>query len=110
MSEKINFNNTVNYSMQVGDVAYVSSVNGSVTTEPISVGTIIDVKPSYIIIDKDPATYPVITSGMFMLFSKRTEANDSSLKGYYADVTFENYSNTYVELFAISSETSVSSK
>tara|TARA_R110002012_G_C11509866_1_gene598304 strand:- start:346 stop:678 length:333 start_codon:yes stop_codon:yes gene_type:complete len=110
MAEKINFNNTVNSSLQVGDAAYVSNVNGVVTTDPIFAGTIIDVKPSYIIIDKDPATYPVITSGMFVLFSKHTEANDASLKGYYANISFENYSNSYVELFAISSEITASSK
>lgn len=111
MSEKINFNSIINSSLQVGDNAYVSEVlpNG-ITREPISVGTIIDVKPSYIIVDKDPATYPVITAGMFMLFSKRIEVNDSSLKGYYADVTFKNYSSEYAELFAISSEIAISSK
>jgi hypothetical protein len=52
----------------------------------------------------------VITSGRLVLFSKRIEANDSSLKGYYADVTFENYSNQYAELFSIGSEVMGSSK
>ena len=47
---------------------------------------------------------------MFVLFSKKIEANQSGLKGYYADVTFENYSNTAVELFAISSDVTASSK
>ena len=111
MPEKINFSNIVNSSLQIGDTAYVSSIlSNNITTEPISVGTIIDVQPSYIIVDKDPATYPVITSGMFILFSKRIEANDSSLKGYYADVTLENYSSNYAELFAISSGVTISSK
>ena len=110
-STKINFNNIINSSLQVGDTAYVSSVlPGGITSEPVSAGVIIDVTPSYIIVDKDPATHPVITSGMFALFSKRIEANDSSLKGYYADVTFENYSNQYAELFSIGSEVMGSSK
>ena len=47
---------------------------------------------------------------MFLLFSKRTEVNDSSLTGYFADVTLENYSNKYAELYMISSETTLSSK
>jgi hypothetical protein len=47
---------------------------------------------------------------MFMLFSKRTEVNDSSLKGYFADVTFKNYSSEYAELYSISSEVTASSK
>lgn len=110
MSEKINFNNRINSSVQIGDTVYVSNVNSGVTTDPISAGTIIDVKPSYIIIDKDPSAYPVIMPGMFILFSKHTGVNDSSLKGYYANVTFENYSNNYIELFAISSEITPSSK
>ena len=110
-STKINFSNIINSSLQVGDTAFVSSVlTGGITSEPVSAGVIIDVTPSYIIVDKDPATHPVITSGMFVLFSKRIEANDSSLKGYFADVTFENYSSQYAELFSIGSEVMGSSK
>tara|TARA_R100000234_G_C4842072_1_gene111513 strand:+ start:146 stop:481 length:336 start_codon:yes stop_codon:yes gene_type:complete len=111
MPEKINFNNTINCSLQVGDLAYVSSVlSNNITTDPILVGTIIDATDSYIIVDKEPATYPVISPGMFMLFSKNIEVNESGLKGYYADVTFENHSNKSVELFAISSDVGISSK
>ena len=108
---KINFNNTVNASAQVGDTVYVSSVlAGGITSEPIEAGAIIDVQQNHVIIDKDIGTAPIITSGMFILFSKPTEVNDSSLKGYFADVTFENYSNKYAELYSISSEAVVSSK
>ena len=110
-STKINFNNIINSSLQIGDAAYVSSVlPGGITSEPEFAGVIIDVTPSYIIVDKDPVTHPVITSDMFALFSKRIEANDSSLKGYYADVTFENHSSQYAELFSIGSEVMGSSK
>ena len=96
---KINFSNVINSSLQVGDTAYVSTVlpNG-ITTDPISAGIIVNV------------THPVITPGMFMLFSKRTEVNDSSLKGYFADVTFKNYSSEYAELYSIGSEVNASSK
>ena len=108
---KINFSDIINSSLQVGDTAYVSNVlPGGMTSEPISAGVIINATSSYIIVNKDPATHPVITPGMFVLFSKRIEANDSSLKGYYADVTFENYSNQYAELFSIGSEATGSSK
>ena len=65
---------------------------------------------TYIIIDKDPLVLPTIDNTKFILFAKRIEANESSLKGYYADVTFQNYSNKYVELFAISSDIALSSK
>ena len=111
MPEKINFNNSINSSLQIGDLAYVAEVGlGGVTTEPILVGNIISVGNGYIIVDKDPTVYPVISSNMFILFSKRSEANESSLKGYYADVTFKNYSNKLIELFSISSDTTASSK
>ena len=111
MPEQINFSNTINSSLQAGDMAYVSSVlTGGITTDPIFVGIIVDVANSYITVDKDPATYPVISSGMFILFSKNIEVNQSGLKGYYADVTFKNHSNEAIELFAISSDVSISSK
>jgi len=111
MPIKINFNNRVNSSLQVGDNAYVSDVLPSgITTDPILVGKIIDIDSSYIVVDKDPSAYPIVTSDMFVLFSKRIEANETSLKGYYADITFQNYSNKASELFAVSSNIVPNSK
>tara|TARA_R100000315_G_C5181342_1_gene105192 strand:+ start:324 stop:668 length:345 start_codon:yes stop_codon:yes gene_type:complete len=110
---KINFNDQVtpNTSIESGDMAYICDVlAGGVTSQPILAGKVLYVDPSYIIIDKDPASSPVVTSGMFLLFSKRTEINDAGVKGYYADVTFENYSNKSIELYSISSEIVASSK
>jgi len=108
---KINFNNAINHSAQVGDMIYVSNVlAGGITSEPQQAGEILEVQGSYIIIDKDVSVIPIIESGMFILFSKPIEINDSSLKGYYADITFENDSKKAVELFAISSEVNDSSK
>ena len=110
-NSKIFFNNQVNSSAQVGDIAYVADIGpGGVTTTPILAGTIINIAPGYITIDKDPATQPIIDNTKFILFAKRIEANESSLKGYYSDVTFQNYSNKYKELFAISSDIALSSK
>ena len=111
MPIKINFNNTVNPSLQVGDNAYVADVlPNNITTDPVLVGKIIDVNPSYIIVDKEIGVFPTVNSGMFMLFSKSIEVNETSLKGYYADVTFRNYSNKASELFAISSNVVPNSK
>jgi len=108
---KINFSNTINSSLQVGDIAYVSEIlSNGITKEPEYVGKIVSVTPSYIIVDKDITTPPVILDGEFVLFSKSTEVNDSSLKGYFADVTFKNYSSEYAELYSISSEVTTSSK
>ena len=115
MPEKINFNNSINSSLQIGDLAYVAEVSlGGVTTEPILVGNIISVGNGYIIVDKDKgvidALYPTGISGMFLSFAKRVEVNNSSLKGYYADITFENSSTNSIELFSVGSEINASSK
>ena len=65
---KIFINNTIhNLSLQVGDIAYVSTVSNNIASEPIKAGLILDVQPSYIIIDKDPSTSPIITPSMFHL-------------------------------------------
>ena len=108
---KINFNSIINSSLQVGDIAYVSTVlPNNITTNPVYVGIIVDIMPSYIITDRVFGGDPVINPGDFILFSKRTEVNDSSLKGYFADVTFRNYSAEYAELYSIGSEINASSK
>ena len=107
---KITFDNPVNTSLQVGDAVYVSDITDGITSEPVFAALAIEVGSGYIWIDKDPIVAPVITSGQYILFAKDIRANESSLKGYYADVTFENSSNNKTELFAISSEVVPSSK
>ena len=107
---KITFDNPINPSLQVGDAVYVSDITDGITSEPVYAQKVLEVGGTYIIIDKDPTVIPVITSGQYILFAKSIEINESSLKGYYADVTFENSSNTKTELFAISSEAVASSK
>ena len=44
------------------------------------------------------------------MFAKDRTVNTSSLIGYYADVQFKNNSTEKVELFAVSSEITESSK
>ena len=46
----------------------------------------------------------------FIMFSKSTQANRSSLLGYYAEVTLGNDSPDIAELFMVSTEASESSK
>jgi len=46
----------------------------------------------------------------FLMFSKNTQANRSSLLGYYAEVVLGNDSPDIAELFAVSAEVSESSK
>ena len=107
---KITFNNPINTSLQVGDAVYVSNVVDGIVSEPVYAEKVKEVGAGYVIIDKDPTTTPVITTEQYILFQKDSEINESSLKGYYADVTFENSSNMKTELFAISSEVAPSSK
>ena len=107
---KITFDNSINSSLQVGDAVYVSDITDGITSEPVYAQKVLKVEPGFIWIDKDPTVPPIITSGQYILFAKDIRANESSLKGYYADVTFENSSTKKTELFAISSEVVPSSK
>ena len=52
----------------------------------------------------------IINDNTYFLFSKPIKVNESSVKGYYADVTLQNHSKKRAELFALSSEIVPSSK
>ena len=124
---KISFQTPINYSLQIGDAVYVSQFSAGhlsttqtglgyglsgLTTNQEYAGEVVDVDHDngYIIIYKDPTASPIISMGDFILFSKNTNANKTSLKGYYADITMENSSTVKTELFAVSSDISLSSK
>ena len=111
---KINFDNEINTSLQIGDHLYVSDYTQTtgkyITLEPEYAGPVIDISSNYIVVDKDPATAPIIMAGHYISFAKNVNTNESSLKGYYADVTLHNESNEKAELFAISSDVALSSK
>ena len=99
----------LNASLQIGDLAYVSSITAANVLEqpPVYVGKVVDINSSGISI-YGPAG--AAEAGQFVSFSKDNTINESSLKGYYASVTFKNDSNKYAELFAIGSEVVPSSK
>ena len=113
---KIEFDNPINSSLQIGDAVYVANMlTGGTVGPPKFAGPVLDVGSHFVIIGKDNAVAPRIILAPnpqynFILFAKNIQANESSLKGYYADVTLENSSNTKTELFAISSEVVPSSK
>jgi len=108
-----------NTSLQVGDIAYFStSVEnvgiGQVAGEPQKIGPIINIgvnenNISFIEVEDDAAVNAP-SANDFLMFSKDARINTSGLKGYFADVTLVNDSFGKVELFAISSEVSESSK
>jgi len=120
MHTKLQFEHPINASLQIGDEIYFStpSIDGITATKPVYAGNVYAVfrDSGYIVVDKDPNQEPILSYYSYanafplVLFAKNISANESSLKGYYADVTFENTSNTKCELFGFGSETSFSSK
>ena len=100
----------INSSVQVGDLAHYAIDNGSgVLSNTTQVGVITGFTQSgYINVSADDGI--TIPTNAFILFSKPIQINESSVKGYYADVTLENHSNKRAELFALSSEVVSSSK
>jgi len=114
MSTQTSNGNTVftpiNSSAQVGDVIHYAVDNGSgVLSDTTQAGVITEFTVSgYIKASVDAGI--TIPDNAFILFSKPIKINESSIKGYYADVTLENHSNKRAELFAISSGIVPSSK
>ena len=108
---QISFSHKLNSSLQISDIAWVCSVDPSNNIQSgqlDKLGPIKDIQGSILTVDAFAGVTCV--PGMFFLFSKPIQVNESGLKGYYADVTFKNSSKTYAELFAISSEIVPSSK
>ena len=136
---KLNFN-SMNVSVQVGDVAYCSfypdSVGGfdrSTLSNTKKLGTIIGVNKKDVIVGLDPtANNPSphdiniiveydstilnesfwidVVPDAFISFAKEKKVNTSSLVGYYADAKFINDSKEKAELFSVGSEVAESSK
>ena len=100
----------INSSVQVGDLVHYATDNGSgVLSGTTRAGVITEFTGGgYIKASTDDGI--TIPENAFILFSKPIQINESSVKGYYADVTLENHSNKRAELFAISSEIVPSSK
>lgn len=102
-----------NPSLQVGDFAFyqvISPVTDLMETanDPIYIGPILDIGDNNITVDT--SLDPINIDG-FLMYSKDKRVNNSSLNGYYAEVTLRNNDiNNRSEIFAISSEVSQSSK
>ena len=113
MTQQLNFNTPINSSLQVGDMLYYTAppIN-SITGKPLPAGEVVSIDRSVGYIEYSSSDYsmPQPTTDDFILFSKPIQIEESSLKGYYADVTFTNRSTKRAELFAVSSEIALSSK
>ena len=110
MNLKITFNNDINTSVQIGDTIYYAVIENGIMGEPSprSGMKLYDITSNALYVTTSAGT--VIPPNSFILFSKKNEINESSVKGYYADVTLENHSRKRAELFAVSSEIAPSSK
>jgi len=116
---EITFNKKRNSSLQVGDNLYYATIINGVTTKPLLWGLITGIygetesvfkvmtQPNGDIISNYTS---IVNDNTYFLFSKNAKVNESGVKGYYADVTFQNYSKKRAELFAIGSEVAASSK
>ena len=113
----LTFNDPVNSSLQVGDAIHYTAMstvpnsNILTSTSLVDFGIVSSISVDLLIIT---VIYPngvaLPAANDYIMFEKNKQVNTSGLKGYYADVTFTNYSNNYAELFAISSEVTPSSK
>ena len=115
ITTQVNINSKINSSLQIGDSAFVSEVlEGNIIGDPVRAGEITEINTSGLKVlgEAGIITDPSIPGNtqQFFSFAKDIRANESSLKGYYADVTFVNASSHYAELFAVSSEIALSSK
>jgi hypothetical protein len=107
-TELIQFNQPINVNVENNDKVYFATSNQGVLGDPQYAGEVTNVYSEKIEVNVvDGITIPV---DAFILFSKNTMVNESSLKGYYANLTLENSSNKKAELFAVSSNITASSK
>ena len=116
MAITINLNVPLNESLQVGDIAYHSTIVEEATFDRsatyIEIGPVTSITPwngtvSTIVCDTD-AAYAAgndpATAGSFILFSKNSEVNQAKVRGYYAEVKFTNSNllGDETELYSVS--------
>jgi len=107
------FDNSINTSLQIGDIIYFQTptVNGAFNTISSSsiakYGDVTNVTKTTITVNPTGSN-PV--AGDYIMFAKNHAINTSSLIGYFADVKFENNSTGKIELFSVGSEVTESSK
>ena len=112
--------NGVNFSMQAGDFIYFISgfslggfdyqdeSNIRFLGEITLIGAAGNVSAVTVTYDSTQVSLPNV--GDFIFFVKDKQVNISGLLGYYASVKFVNNSKNKIELFAVGSEISESSK
>tara|TARA_X000001382_G_scaffold94651_2_gene69126 strand:- start:5324 stop:5695 length:372 start_codon:yes stop_codon:yes gene_type:complete len=121
----IEFDQPINFSVQVGDLAWYIPTNpqgvpGNTystgqTNDPMFgaqlMGEITEINRTTLPYHIDvPGIVNVPFAQDFIMFSKNNKANLTSILGYYANITMINHSKEKIELFSVASEISQSSK
>ena len=111
---------TINTSLQEGDTVYYSNLTNNTANTVISVdvefvGKIVEIiNGNTIKVEiEDQVVFDYIQNSglnLYFSFSKDNSVNLSSLKGYYAEVSFTNNSTEKAELFSVGAEIQQSSK
>jgi len=118
MEITLTFNEQLNISLQIGDTVWYLNTNAvggydvakSSLAKKLGVVKEINNQNNEIIVDSDINDSTLNLEDVFIMFSKDSIANTSSLIGYYAEVFLENNSKEKIELFAVNSEIVQSSK
>ena len=125
MEITLKFEKPFNHSLQVGDTIWysdTSSAGGYSVAAKDSVnklGTVEEISHQYRAHKIKVSRYapqgettidPFLNANAFIMFSKDNTINLGDVSGYYAEVKLENNSTEKIELFAVSSEISESSK
>jgi len=101
----ITFGNTINQSLQVGDVVYFEKEK-----DIVELGECTSIANDRLsLVANIPDTNIRPSSNSFFMFAKNNVINTSGLVGYHATVTLENTSTELSELFAVNSEINISS-
>ena len=112
MADRINFSQNINVSVQVGDdlhYCYTTVVNGVLTAGTIdNVGPITAIGDKFVEVASNTAPSFVNNKTFFMF--KKPFYNNESVKGYFAKTRLSTDTNKKIELFAIGSEVTQSSK
>ena len=117
----LTFQEEINVSTQVGDNVYYILPNANGEFDCANINNIISIGYPISSITNNPNVlgieFPnaatninVPPSDAFIMFGKDNTINVSSLSGYFAEVEFRNNSNKKIELFAVGSDISPSSK
>jgi len=115
----LTFANSINASVQVGDIAYYTlspSSSGGFSTSSqsdiVEIGNITAINNTTNVITCDTSLFfsQRPTTSSFILFSKNNKINLSTVLGYYGEAKFRNSSTIKSELFAVSSDMFISSK